>query len=905
MTRTAAHLAPRTFHRCVGEILLLLLMRACCVWGAEPVPIETVRPSLQLTSIVQIVSLPPESFSTNRWSAQVTGTVSFIFPGSTRLYIQDRTNAVYVELARAARGLAPGDLVAVVGDLTQYPLQPHFVEASAVRLQSGTVPEAAPATLQELSSGKRPYRRVTTRCVVRDLTSNGKTVYMLVSAEGTVFQAWFHQAGDWFPRDWIDSVIEVDGICHPSLYGASPRPVGFTIHTTDATQARLITPGPGSLFDRKLLTLAEAAAQPQAWEPRYRVRGTVIYSRPNLFYIHDGRDSMIIIPLGLLPTRLQVSTLDHPPQTQPTPGDEIEVIATRHNWFSLVPTMIFAEYKTLGKGQLPSPIPVSMGDLKSGRHAGKVVSIRGKLLNERGWGLPGSLNEAMTFQSGDDIFNASWTSESSVKWKLRPDAYYQVTGVHESEGGIIKGRPTYQILLRNPSDLIPIPAPHFWELPQFWKPAAAAGLVGVIAAGWILTQRWQLRRMNARIQDRTAALETVNRALNTEIQQRKAVEEDLRASEARKAAVLDSALDSIITIDMAGRIMDFNPAAESAFGYSKAEVLGRDMLPTLLPRSTLWAPCEDGHALYALRWDEVIGKRIELMATRRSGQTFPVELGLSRCVAGPTILFTAHIQDISERHRADAERERAIAQERELGELKSRFVSMVSHEFRTPLAIINSSAEILDAYLDRLTPEERKANLHDITSATRHMSSMLEEVLLLGRVEAGKMFFRPTQMDLSGFCQRLVDEVASSTHRRCPIQYTGSQSSVAMADESLLRHILINLVNNACKYSPAGSPVDLIVEQTSSTAHFTVRDRGIGIPAADAKLLFQAFHRGRNVGETPGTGLGMTIVKRCVELHRGQISFTSKEGEGTTFQVEIPLNLPLPPNDSTPTTALL
>jgi PAS domain S-box-containing protein len=240
--------------------------------------------------------------------------------------------------------------------------------------------------------------------------------------------------------------------------------------------------------------------------------------------------------------------------------------------------------------------------------------------------------------------------------------------------------------------------------------------------------------------------------------------------------------------------------------------------------------------------------------------------------------------------QAEQELLKALAQEKELGELKGRFVSMVSHEFRTPLGIIMSSAEILEAYLDRLPLEERRENLRDISEATKQMSRMMEEVLLLGTVEAGRMTCRPAALDLTLLCLRLVDEIISATGNRCPIEVAIAPGlPEAIVDESLLRHIFSNLLNNAVKYSRAGSPVEFRVEARSHLAIFTVRDRGIGIPEADARSLFQAFHRGRNVGDTQGTGLGMTIVKRCVELHRGKIAFESQEGEGTTFIVALPL----------------
>ncbi|HAM73632.1 MAG TPA: hypothetical protein DCM86_18520 [Verrucomicrobiales bacterium] len=255
----------------------------------------------------------------------------------------------------------------------------------------------------------------------------------------------------------------------------------------------------------------------------------------------------------------------------------------------------------------------------------------------------------------------------------------------------------------------------------------------------------------------------------------------------------------------------------------------------------------------------------------------------------------------------------ALGEERRLHELKTRFVSMISHEFRTPLAIIMSSAEILDAYLDRLSPEDRAENLRDIVAATRHLGSMVEEVLLLSRVEAGKLSYRPTSLDLVALCERMVEEVVSVTHDRCPILLiAGPGLAAAYGDEALLRHIFTNLLHNAVKYSPPGESVEFRIEAQGESARFEVHDRGIGIPQADARDLFTAFHRGSNVGDTPGTGLGMVIVKSCVELHQGTTSFETREGQGTTFRVSLPLlrlegasplplSRPAPPGEGRPT----
>ena len=233
---------------------------------------------------------------------------------------------------------------------------------------------------------------------------------------------------------------------------------------------------------------------------------------------------------------------------------------------------------------------------------------------------------------------------------------------------------------------------------------------------------------------------------------------------------------------------------------------------------------------------------------------------------------------------------KALAREKELGGLKSSFVSMVSHEFRTPLGVIMSSAEILEDYFDQLAPGDRKEHLDSIRKNTRRMSDLMEEVLVLSRFEAGKMDFTPAATNLRQFFQRVVDEVLSATNRHCPILLSMADSiGDGIADERLLRHIFTNLLSNAVKYSSADTPVSLTIDREGREAICRVEDRGIGIPETDLPWLFSAFHRGRNVGGRPGTGLGLVIVKRCVELHGAKISVESKLGEGTRIQVRLPL----------------
>ena len=243
-----------------------------------------------------------------------------------------------------------------------------------------------------------------------------------------------------------------------------------------------------------------------------------------------------------------------------------------------------------------------------------------------------------------------------------------------------------------------------------------------------------------------------------------------------------------------------------------------------------------------------------------------------------------------ELEKAQADLNRALQAERELGELKNRFVSMVSHEFRTPLGITMSAVELIRHYDDKLPRERRMELCEDIYSATRNMAGLMEQVLLLGRVEAGKLNCNPVALGFSELMQKIIAEQTSAVSKLGVVELkVEGDISGARGDESLLHHIFANLISNALKYSPTGEPVVVSIAREGNDAVCAVIDRGIGIPEHDKEHLFEAFNRASNVGAIPGTGLGLVIVKRCVEFHGGSISLASEAGVGTTFTVTLPV----------------
>jgi signal transduction histidine kinase len=227
--------------------------------------------------------------------------------------------------------------------------------------------------------------------------------------------------------------------------------------------------------------------------------------------------------------------------------------------------------------------------------------------------------------------------------------------------------------------------------------------------------------------------------------------------------------------------------------------------------------------------------------------------------------------------------------QRELNDLKSRFVAMTSHEFRTPLSVMLSSAEMLSVYGEQWSRERKEDHLGRIRAGALAMTGMLDSILLIGRSDAGMLELRPAPLDLGQFCQSVVEGTGQSTGQAHRIVHEAPANDVkVVADEVLLRHILENLLSNALKYSPEDKPVHLEVGCDERGVSIEVRDEGIGISEEDQRRLFETFHRGRNVGRVPGTGLGLSIVKRAVDRHGGTVEIESRVGQGTRCQVRIP-----------------
>ncbi len=386
-------------------------------------------------------------------------------------------------------------------------------------------------------------------------------------------------------------------------------------------------------------------------------------------------------------------------------------------------------------------------------------------------------------------------------------------------------------------------------------------------------------------------------------------------------AIIDNAIDGIITIDDRGKIESINPAACKLFQYTPEDVIGNNVSMLMPP------PDRDQHDEYINRYQRtgvphIIGTGREVTGLRKDGSKFPFRLGVSEVQYSGRKIYNGFIHDLSREKEAEEalkeyaahleelvnERTRSLKntvdalqlakeevslsleKEKELGQLKSRFVSMASHEFRTPLSAIQLSASLVDKYAMPYDNDNIRKHVAKIKNAVGNLTTILNDFLSLEKLEAGKVEPIFHEFDLVKLSEEITEEMQmiAKQNQNIIYQHTGTNNTVKL-DQNLLKNCVINLIANAIKYSGENTFIEFNTEINEHSCTVTIKDNGIGIPETDQRHLFEAFFRANNTGTIPGTGLGLNIVARYTDLMNGKIVFKSNINQGTLFTITFPI----------------
>jgi PAS domain S-box-containing protein len=383
-------------------------------------------------------------------------------------------------------------------------------------------------------------------------------------------------------------------------------------------------------------------------------------------------------------------------------------------------------------------------------------------------------------------------------------------------------------------------------------------------------------------------------------------------------ALFQYASEGILVVNDRGDVMKINPSALKLFGYEQEEIVGKK-IESLIPARYASHHVHNRENYIHKPHARSMGTGMELFGLKKDGSEFPVEVSLSPYPNEQDNFVIAFVVDISLRKLAEeklrnysvelekqvknrtlileeaieelkktrTELRNSLSKEMELSELKTSFISMASHEFRTPLTTMLSSLSLLTKYSEQNDTENQTKHTNRIKNSIHNLTGILNDFLSLSKLEEGKIDNHPEELNLKEFIREVHSEMQLMALKDQKIAYTHTGISKVMLDKQLLKNILFNLISNAIKFSPEGGHIEIRSHVSNAVIKISVKDSGIGIPVSDQKHLFERFFRANNATNIKGTGLGLSIVSKYIELIHGTIHFESAENQGTTFIVLI------------------
>ena len=766
------------------------------------------------------------------------GRDTYMSDATPDLFVQDSTAGIWVNLPKDAPPLESGQLVEIDG-VTEIPdFAPQIGLPHIQVVGKAPLPVAKRVSLERMLSTAEDSQWVETQGVVRHVSQMDGLLALDVAVAGGRLKAIIPGVRASLPRNLVDAEVRIRGACG-AAFNKKLQMVGILLYVPDLRQID-VTPGVEDPFSKSVQRVEGVArfAPHQSMGHLIRVQGVVtLQDSSKSVYLSDGR------------TGLHIET------TEPVsfkPGDVLDVAGfPRVSDFSL--TMEDAICRRIGTQHPAAPLPVSAEELLTGDYDSLPVSVEGTLLAKSL--LSGS--QALVLKNGRVIFG-TFTRESQGASKLTNLAIgsqLRISGICVTGGPENSQNQTFHILLQSASGVRVLSSPPWWTVPK------ALTALGILAVAILGVLAWVV------VMQRQAMLEQ------------------------RYQNLVENANDIIFTLDLKQRVTSLNKAGERLLGYSRREVGGLHLDRLLAP---VWRAKAAETAQRAERGEAFPAQEWELAP--KDGPSTPVEVSLqSICRAGRTVGLLGIARDISERKRAEDEMLQAKEAAEAANRAKSEFVANMSHELRTPLNVVIGYSEMLQEIVEERDEQDLLPDLRRIQTAGKHLLGLINDVLDLSKIEAGKLQLclepfdaAPLVYEVTGAVRALAEKGDNRLEVECD-EHLG----LLLADQVRTRQVLFNLLSNACKFTEHGvirTEARRVASGGAEWVEFCVSDTGIGMTPEQIDRLYHPFVQAdaSTTRKYGGTGLGLAISRRLSQMMGGVLSVESELAKGSAFTVRLP-----------------
>ncbi len=799
-----------------------------------------------LTHVEQIRRMTPEEAGRS-YPVRIRGVITCYCWETGDLFIQDSTAGIFVDPGPTKLDLHSGQLVEVKGVSGSGDLAPEIHEPRYQNLGEASLPIARLVSSDELASGRQDSQWIEAEAVVRSAAEREDRLVLNASAGTFEFRTIILNYRP-LSTDLVDAKIHIRGV-FGGIYTSKQQLVGFQLLVPNRDCIQIVERPPGELFSlpvRPIHFLVRLTPE-GAFGHRVHVQGVVTCQRlRRSLCIRDSGGSLLIKTSLSTPVKV---------------GDLIDAVG-----FPAIgeytPVMRDAVIRKIGTSSLPEPAKVNAAQVLEGDYNADLVRLSARLLNRSSR----QGQEVLELQEGAITFRAEMESRN-IKHNLDSlsnGSLLQLTGVSLLEVDESRNPRSFTLVLRSPEDIVLLEAAPWWTLTRALSMLALLAVAIIATFGWVAVLRQRVHRQTRIIRSRL---------------------ESEAALTQRYQDLVENANDIIYTLDLNGTLKSLNKAGENIFGYSRKEALGLDVARFLDAESMRLV----AETLSRARLGETLPSR-EWVIVAKDGRRVPLDVSLKVIEEGERPVGVQGIaRDITERKRAEAAMERAKEAAESSSRAKGEFVANMSHEIRTPMnGIVGMTELLLDT---EVTPEQRDY-LGMVKTSADSLLTIINDILDFSKIEAGKLQLEAIDFKLRGSLEPMLKFLALRAHQKglelnCFVHPGVPETLVG--DPGRLRQILTNLLGNSMKFTEKGE-VNVRIEQETiegdtATLHFSVQDTGIGISLEKQAAIFESFTQadGSTARRFGGTGLGLTISRRLVEMMGGQIWVESTVGQGSAF----------------------